>query len=55
MTKKKIEETMISSEAVENNTEMEEIIDVSEAKTVSADAEGIAGLMHELISDHTLG
>ena len=37
MTKKKIEETMISSEAVENNTEMEEIIDVSEAKTVSAD------------------
>ena len=25
------------------------------AKTVSADAEGIAGLMHELISDHTLG
>ena len=37
MTKKKIEETMISSEAVENNTEMEEIIDVSEEKTVSAD------------------
>ena len=28
---------MISSEAVENNTEMEEIIDVSEEKTVSAD------------------
>ena len=37
MTKKKTEETMISSEAVENNTEMEEIIDVSEEKTVSAD------------------
>ena len=37
MTKKKTDETMISSEAVENNTEMEEIIDVSEEKTVSAD------------------
>ena len=37
MTKKKTEETMISSETVENNTEMEEIIDVSEEKTVSAD------------------
>ena len=37
MTKKKTEETMILSEAVENNTEMEEIIDVSEEKTVSAD------------------
>ena len=37
MAKKKNEETMISSEAVENNTEMEEIIDVSEEKTVSAD------------------
>lgn len=37
MAKKKTEETMISSEAVENNTEMEEIIDVSEEKTVSDD------------------
>ena len=37
MTKKKTDETMISSKAVENNTEMEEIIDVSEEKTVSAD------------------
>ena len=37
MTKKKTDETMISSEAVENNTEMEEIINVSEEKTVSAD------------------
>ena len=37
MTKKKTEETMILSEAVENNTEMEEIIDVSEENTVSAD------------------
>lgn len=37
MAKKKNEETMISSEVVENNTEMEEIIDVSEEKTVSAD------------------
>lgn len=37
MTKKKTDETMISSEAVENNTGMEEIIDVSEEKTVSAD------------------
>lgn len=37
MTKQKTDETMISSEAVENNTEMEEIIDVSEEKTVSAD------------------
>ena len=37
MTKKKTEETMILSEAVEKNTEMEEIIDVSEEKTVSAD------------------
>ena len=37
MTKKKTDETMISSEAVENNTEMEEIIDVSEEKTISAD------------------
>ena len=34
---------------------MSVVLTAGEAKTVSADAEGIAGLMHELISDHTLG
>ena len=34
---------------------MSVVLTAGEAKTVSADAAGIAGLMHELISDHTLG
>ena len=40
MTKKKTDETMISSEAVENNTEMEEIIDVSEEVHSTPSASG---------------
>ena len=34
---------------------MSVVLTAGEVKTISPDAAGIAGLIHELISDHTLG